>query len=145
MRQHDGFRARCPVQVKTANNEGILDIYNLQPGGVSAPFNVDFHLSLTSTFAPSTDPLIGTYTVSSGPAGNSSVPINTSVTIPVGVLNQAVYIYANVYPAGVITETDKTNNVSTLASAGVVLVYDSGNGARTYKVMLETYSPSGSS
>ena len=140
--------ALTPAAISVADGASLaiaLTVNNLQPGPVSVPFNVDFHLALRSTFTPSTDLLIGTYTVSSGPAGNSSVPINTTVTIPPGSLNRDVYIYANVDPAGVIAETDKTNNVSTLASAGVVLGYDSGNSARTYNAMLETYSPSGSS
>jgi len=46
--------------------------------------------------------------------------------------------------AGAVTETDKTNNTSTVGNAAVVLVYDGANSGRTYGVLLESYAPSGS-
>jgi hypothetical protein len=82
----------------------------------------------------------------SGIGGSSSTAVNASLTIPnLGSnSNQAVYIYAQVDAAGVITETDKTNNLSTTGNAATVLVYDGTNASRTYKILLETYAPTGS-
>ena len=123
-----------------------LTVQNLQSGSVSQSFGVDFYLALTGTFSPSTDSHVGSATVS-GIGGSTSTTVNATLTIPSlgSTINQAVYIYAQVDAAGVVTETDKTNNVSTTATAATVLVYDSTNASRTYKVLLETYAPTTSS
>ena len=123
-----------------------LAIQNLQSGTINKSFGVDFYMATTSTFSPSTDSHVGSATVS-GIGGSASTNVNATITIPTGLgstFNQAVYIYAQVDAAGAITETDKTNNVSTTANAAAVLVYDSTNAGRTYKILLETYAPTGS-
>ena len=121
-----------------------LTLNNLQSGSVSTAFSVDFYLAQTSAFNPSTDAKVGTATVSSGPAGGASIAVPASLSIPAGALNQDVYLYAVVDAAGAVTETDKTNNTSTVGNAAVVLVYDGANSGRTYGVLLESYAPSGS-
>jgi hypothetical protein len=127
------------------NLDVTLPIQNLQSGAVSAAFDVDFYLALTSAFSPSTDTKLATVVHSSGVPGSSSVTLGASLPIPDLNINQVVYIYAVVDARGVMTETDETNNMSTAANAASVLIYDDENASRTYPVVLETYSPSGSS
>jgi hypothetical protein len=123
-----------------------LPIQNLQSTAVSAAFDVDFYLAFTSAFSPSTDTKLATVAHSSGVPGSSSVTLGASLLIPDTLnVNQVVYIYAVVDAGGAVTETDETNNMSTAATATPVLVYDDDNASRTYPVILETYSPSGSS
>lgn len=128
---------------QTVPNGGSLTVtLTLANSGSASPstaFDVDFYFALTSTFSTATDTKIGMATVSSGPAGNSTVSVPASVTIPAGTLNQSTYIYANVDPAGTVTESDRTNNVSTVGAAAVVQVYDA-----SLPILLETYSPDGS-
>ena len=121
-----------------------LTLNNLQSGSVSTAFAVDFHLVQTSAFNPSTDAKVGTATVSSGIGSSASIAVPATLSIPAGTLNQDVYLYAVVDAAGAVTETDKTNNTSTVGNAAVVLVYDGANSGRTYGVLLESYAPSGS-
>ena len=116
-----------------------LTLDNLQPGAQAFPFSVDFFLSMTGTFAPGTDTKVGTVVVPSGPAGDSGLVVAGSVSIPAGSLNQAVYIYAVVDPAGTITETNTANNISSIGNARIVNIYDN-----TLPILLETYAPSGS-
>jgi hypothetical protein len=127
------------------NLDVSLPIQNLQSTAVSAAFDVDFYLALTSAFSPSTDTKLATVALTSGVPGSSSVTLGASLSIPELNINQVVYIYAVVDARGVMTETDETNNMSTAANAASVLVYDDENASRTYPVILETYSPSGSS
>lgn len=122
-----------------------LTVKNLQSGAVTQSFGVDFYLALSSTFSPGTDSHLGSATVN-GIGGSSSAAVNASLTIPsLGAdSNQDIYIYAVVDSAGVVTETDTTNNTSTATTAAIVLVYDSSNASRAYKVLLQTYAPTGS-
>jgi subtilase family serine protease len=122
-----------------------LSLNNLQAGTVSTAFGVDFYMTLTSTFNTSTDSKIGSAAVAAGSLGGStSITVPATLSIPTGALNQAVYLYAVVDAAGVVAETNESNNTSTVATAGVTLVYDSSNAGRTYAMLLETYAPSGS-
>jgi hypothetical protein len=127
------------------NLDVTLPIQNLQPAEVSAAFDVDFYLALSSAFSPSTDTKLATVAHSSGVPGSSSITLGASLPIPELNINQAVYVYAVVDATGAVTETDETNNVSTAANAAAVLVYDDENASRTYPIILQTYSPSGSS
>ncbi len=123
-----------------------LPVQNLQPGAETAGFDVDFHLSLTGAFSPTTDPKVGSATWSAGIAGGSSANLSAQLAIPDGLdLNEAVYIYAVVDSGAAVAETDETNNVSAVDSAAVVLVYDDeATAPRSYLVRLETYAPTGS-
>ncbi len=108
-----------------------LVLNNYQSSAVTASFGVDFYLATTSTFNPTSDTLLGTTTVSSGIGAGSNITINPSFTMPtVSSPNQDFYLYAVV-----------GSNVSTVADAAVVLVYDSSNGSRIYNVILQTYDP----
>jgi hypothetical protein len=122
-----------------------LTIRNLQSGSVSKTFSVDFYLTLSSTFLPSTDALVGSASVA-GIGGNASIVVAPSLNIPSGVsnsliTNNCVYIYAVVDPAGVTGDINTSNNISTPATAAVVLVYGP---SPTYTVTVETYAGSGS-
>jgi hypothetical protein len=123
-----------------------LVVQNLQPGAETAAFDVDFHLCLTGTFSPASDPKVGSVTWSAGIAGSSSASLSTQLSIPDGLdLNGAVSIYAVVDSGATVTETDETNNVSAVDSAAAVLVYDDeATAPRSYLVRLETYAPTGS-
>jgi hypothetical protein len=122
-----------------------LPVDNLQPGRETASFTVEFRLSQTGTFTSGVDALVGSASVSSGIAGSSSIALDATVTIPEGLnVNGNVYIYAVVDPGGAIGETNDSNNISTVANAAVVLVFDDENASRTYPLVLRTYSPSGS-
>lgn len=121
-----------------------LTVQNLLSDSVSTSFAVDFYLTLNSTFNTASDTHLGSATVA-GIGGNTSKNVSASLTIPSSGLtyNQDFYLYAVVDAAGVVTETDKTNNTSTISTAAVVLVYDSSNVSRTYNVTFETYAPTG--
>ncbi len=108
-----------------------LVLQNPQSTSVTQSFGVDFHLATTSIFNPTSDTLLGSSTVNTTIAAGSSYKLTTSFTMPtVSSPNQDFYLYAVV-----------GSNVSTVADAAVVLVYDSSNGSRTYNVILQTYDP----
>ena len=121
-----------------------VPVRNLEAGSTTAAFGVDFHLAESGSFAPSTDPTIGSTTVTSGVPGNSSVTASASVTIPSSgvTLDQNAYVYAVVDAAGAVSETDKTNNRSTTATATVILVSGTSPPSRTYYVKVGTYAAS---
>ncbi len=129
---------------KGASLSVTLTVQNLGSDSVSTSFGVDFYLTLNSTFNTASDTHLGSATVA-GIGGNTSKNVGASLTIPGSGLtyNQDFYVYAVVDAAGVVTETNKTNNTSTISTAAVVLVYDSTNGSRTYNVTFETYAPTG--
>ena len=108
-------------------------------GSAAAPaFTIHFYLAQTSAFTPSTDTDLGTVSAASGVSGNSTATINATLPIPTGI-NEVCYVYAVVDSTGVVTESNKTNNQSTTATAAAVLVYDLSNGSRTYAIVLQTY------
>jgi hypothetical protein len=122
-----------------------LPVNNLQSGRETSSFSVEFRLSQASTFTPAVDTLIGSASVSSGIAGNTSIALDATVTIPEGLnVNGNVYIYAVVDPGGAVAETNDSNNTSAVANAAVVLVFNDEDALRTYPLVLRTYSPSGS-
>ncbi len=122
-----------------------LPVDNLQSGRETSAFSVEFRLSQASTFTPATDALVGSASVSSGIAGSSSITLDATVTIPQDLdVNGNVYIYAVVDTGAAVSETNDSNNTSTVANAAAVLVFDDENALRTYPLVLKTYSPSGS-
>jgi hypothetical protein len=65
-----------------------LPIVNNGSGAVTQSFVVNFYSALTGTFAPLTDTLVGSATVSSGVGSNSSTMANSTLTIPALGMNQ---------------------------------------------------------
>ena len=123
-----------------------LRVNNLQSAAVSSAFDVDYYLGLSSAFSPAGDTKLGSVSHPGGIAASSGADISVSLALPDALdLNQAVYIYAVVDAGGAVAETDEANNISTVAAAAQVLLYDDENSARTYPVVLQTYSPSGAS
>ncbi len=118
-----------------------LTIRNLQSGSVTKSFSVDFYLALGSTFSTSTDALVGSASVA-GIGGNTSITVPATLSIP-SVADQCVYIYAVVDGAGVTGDINTANNISTAATAAVVLGYATPS-PQTYYVSVETYAGSGS-
>jgi hypothetical protein len=114
-------------------------IQNLQSGSVSVAFSVDFYINPNGTFSTSSDPKIGSATVS-GISGNATTTASATLTIPSsGYTGNNAYIYAVVDAAGATGDINTSNNISTSATAAVVWVNPNG----TYYVMVETYAGSG--
>ncbi len=118
-----------------------LSLQNLQSGSVSKPFTVDFYLALSRTFSPSTDAHVGSASVA-GIGGSTSIPVPATLSIP-SVDDECVYIYAVVDAAGVTGDINTANNISTPATAAVVLGYATPS-PQTYYMFVETYPGSGS-
>ena len=114
-------------------------IQNLQSGSVSVAFSVDFYITLSTTFSPSTDTKLGSATVS-GIGANATTTASATLTIPSsGYTGNNAYIYAVVDAAGVTGDINTSNNISTPATAAVVWVNSNG----TYYVVVATYAGSG--
>ena len=114
-------------------------IQNLQSGTVSVAFSVDFYITLSTTFSPSTDTKLRSATVS-GIGANATTTASATLTIPSnGYTGNNAYIYAVVDAAGVTGDINTSNNISTPATAAVVWV----NTNSTYYLAVQTYAGSG--
>jgi len=121
---------------------GTLVLTNVGTAAYSGDIPVDFWVSPSSTFAPSSTNANATTTYTENIGAGAQVTVNYSFTMPtLGTsADQAVYIYADVDPTGSTTgDVDLTNNLSTPANAGVLFVY-SGSGG--YSLDFVTYNPS---
>jgi hypothetical protein len=134
-----------PVRANGDTLSITMPVDNLLAVSESAAFSVEFHITNSSAFKPATDAKIGSATVTGGVPGSSSVGVSTTLTMPASLAaagltaNECAYVYAVVDPSGALADSNTANNVSTVSTAAVVLVYSSG----PYNLLVETYAASG--